>query len=97
MVIFLTLCLAFIFWVNICQAYRSCEESYRLTQTGNLNVPKEKTDEYCNGPCLTETHLVLNCIDNIFKNFVFYNKATIQDVRDTVQAACSYGPQRGNG
>ncbi|KAH8496383.1 hypothetical protein H0E87_019221 [Populus deltoides] len=43
-----------------------------------------------------ETHLVLNCIQNIMKNFVFYNKATIVDVRYTIKAGCSYGPERGN-
>lgn len=25
----------------------------------------------------------------------FYNKATIEDVRDTIKAGCSYGPERG--
>ncbi|XP_059434963.1 uncharacterized protein LOC132167933 [Corylus avellana] len=76
--------------------YSSCEESYRLSQRGNLNVPLQSTDEYCGGPCLTETNLVLDCIDNIFTNFLFYNKATIQDVRDTIAAACGHGPERGN-
>lgn len=83
-------------YFGISQIYRSCEESYRLSESGNLNVPKDKTEEYCNGPCLTETHLVVNCIDNILRNFLFYNKATIQDVRDTIQAGCGYGPERGN-
>lgn len=55
----------------------------------------EHVDPYCNGPCLSETHLVLNCIENIMKNFVFYNKATIVDVRYTIKAGCSYGPERG--
>nr|XP_023875689.1 uncharacterized protein LOC111988153 isoform X1 [Quercus suber] len=76
--------------------YSSCEESLRLSESGKLNVPPQKIDEYCNGPCLTETNLVLNCIENIFLNFKFYNKATIQDVRDTVKAACGNGPERGN-
>ncbi|XP_057958217.1 uncharacterized protein LOC131151058 [Malania oleifera] len=76
--------------------YGSCEESYRLTQSGNLNVPQEYTDEYCGGPCLTETNLLLNCIDNVFSNFEFYNKATVQAIRDTVQAGCSYSAQRGD-
>ena len=78
------------------QIYSSCEESYRLSQSGNLNVPPEKTDVFCEGPCLSETNLVLNCLDNIFSNFIFYNRATIKDVKDTVEAACGYGPQRGN-
>ncbi|KAG8480881.1 hypothetical protein CXB51_025586 [Gossypium anomalum] len=73
-----------------------CEESSRLSASGNLDVPPEYTDEYCSGPCLSETHLVLNCIENIMKNFVFYNKATIHDIRDTIKAGCSYGPERGN-
>ncbi|KAL4386073.1 hypothetical protein GQ457_09G024160 [Hibiscus cannabinus] len=76
--------------------YSSCEESYRLTASGNLDVPFEYTDEYCVGPCLSETQLVLNCIENIMKHFLFYNRATIQDIRDTIHAGCSYGPERGH-
>ncbi|XP_022930500.1 uncharacterized protein LOC111436937 [Cucurbita moschata] len=76
--------------------YSACEESYRLKASGNVEVPLEKTEEYCSGPCLGETHLVLDCIDGIFSNFLFYNKATLQDVRDTIHAGCGYGPQRGN-
>lgn len=78
------------------QVYSSCEESQRLSESGKLNVPPQNTDEYCSGPCLTETNLVLNCIENILANFEFYNKATIQDVRDTVEAACGNGPERGS-
>ncbi|CAN6548305.1 unnamed protein product [Malus baccata var. baccata] len=75
--------------------YSSCEESYRLNEGGHLKVPAEKTDEYCNGPCLTETNLVLDCLENIMTNFLFYNKATIQDVRDTIHAGCGHGEERG--
>lgn len=80
---------------NKSQIYSSCEESYRLNERGNINVPPEYTDQYCNGPCLEETHLVLTCIGNILSNFFFYNKATIQDVRETLQAGCSYTSERG--
>ncbi|KAL3582007.1 hypothetical protein D5086_016339 [Populus alba] len=76
--------------------YSSCEVAYRLTETGKLNVPPEDANSYCSGPCLVETHLVLSCIENIMKHFVFYNKATIEDVRDTIKAGCGYGPERGN-
>ncbi|OVA16819.1 hypothetical protein BVC80_1543g280 [Macleaya cordata] len=76
--------------------YSSCEESYRLTQSGNINVPPEATDQYCDGACLTETHLVLSCIDNILTNFLFYNRATIHDIRATLKAGCSYSNERGN-
>ncbi|KAK6146218.1 hypothetical protein DH2020_020087 [Rehmannia glutinosa] len=76
--------------------YSSCDEAYRLTQNGELNVSPEYTDQYCNGPCLKETHLVLDCIDGILKHFVFYNKATLEDVRETIEVGCSYGPKRGD-
>ncbi|KAL9314898.1 hypothetical protein ACSQ67_020350 [Phaseolus vulgaris] len=76
--------------------YSRCEDSCRLNEKGNLNVPADKTDIFCQGPCLSETNLVLNCLNNVFSNFIFYNKATIHDIRDTVEAACGYGPQRGN-
>ncbi|RDX79583.1 hypothetical protein CR513_39979 [Mucuna pruriens] len=76
--------------------YRSCEESCRLNENGNLNVPTEKTDTFCEGPCLSETNLVLSCLDNVFSNFIFYNRATIQDIRETIEAGCGYGPDRGN-
>lgn len=58
-------------------------------------MPPEYADHYCNGACLSETYLVLNCIDNILSHFLFYNRATIRDVRETIKAACSYGPKRG--
>ncbi|KAK9139210.1 hypothetical protein Scep_008891 [Stephania cephalantha] len=75
--------------------YSRCEESYRLTRRGELNVPYAATDLYCNGPCLEETHLLLNCIDNIFSKFLFYNKAGIWDIRKTLTAACSDNSERG--
>lgn len=76
--------------------YSSCEQSYRLTESGNINVPPEHADLYCRGPCFSETNLVLNCIDNILSHFLFYNRASIEDVRETIKAGCSYGPERGN-
>ncbi|KAH7843216.1 hypothetical protein Vadar_013981 [Vaccinium darrowii] len=76
--------------------YSSCEESYRLTESGELHVPPEYTEQYCNGPCITETHLVLNCVGDIMTHFEFYNKATIQEVSETIKEGCGYGSQRGN-
>ncbi|KAL1831696.1 hypothetical protein ACET3Z_001347 [Daucus carota] len=76
--------------------YSSCEKSYRLTESGNINVPPGYTDQYCHGSCLSETNLVLNCIDNILSHFLFYNRASIYDLRATIKAGCSYGPHRGN-
>ncbi|XP_071727176.1 uncharacterized protein [Rutidosis leptorrhynchoides] len=76
--------------------YSSCEESYRLTESGQIHVPPEYTDEYCNGPCIQETHLVLNCVDDIISHYLFYNHATIKDVKETIKTGCSYGPHRGD-
>lgn len=59
-------------------------------------MPPEYTDQYCNGPCVYETDLVLKCIEGLLLEFKFYNKATIRDVRDTIKSGCSYGPERGN-
>lgn len=76
--------------------YSSCEEAYRLTQSGNLNVPLEYTDQYCGGPCLSETHHVLDCINGVLSHFLFYNQATVRDVEETIKEGCSYGPKRGD-
>ncbi|XP_022849013.1 uncharacterized protein LOC111371326 [Olea europaea var. sylvestris] len=76
--------------------YSSCDEAYRLGQSGELNVPPEYTDQYCKGPCLTETHHVLDCLDGIVKHFIFYNKAALSAVRESIKTGCSYGPKRGD-
>ncbi|XP_027364501.1 uncharacterized protein LOC113871603 [Abrus precatorius] len=76
--------------------YVGCNEAYRLNPSGNINIPPDATDFFCSGPCLTETQLVLNCIDNILSNFIFYNKATVQQMRYALNAGCSYSRQRGN-
>nr|GMC99160.1 uncharacterized protein LOC109175367 isoform X1 [Ipomoea batatas]GMD10982.1 uncharacterized protein LOC109175367 isoform X1 [Ipomoea batatas]GMD73947.1 uncharacterized protein LOC109175367 isoform X1 [Ipomoea batatas]GMD76569.1 uncharacterized protein LOC109175367 isoform X1 [Ipomoea batatas]GME08072.1 uncharacterized protein LOC109175367 isoform X1 [Ipomoea batatas] len=76
--------------------YSSCEEAYRLSASGELHVPPDCTDEFCNGACLKETDLILHCIETVLSDFEFYNKATINDVRHTIKEGCSYGPNRGN-
>ncbi|XP_024926112.2 uncharacterized protein LOC107411746 [Ziziphus jujuba] len=75
--------------------YAGCDEAYRLNEGGNINVPPEALNLFCNGPCLTETELVLKCIDSMFSNFMFYNKATVHDIRDGLRSGCSYTRQRG--
>ncbi|XP_019058650.1 PREDICTED: OTU domain-containing protein 5-A isoform X1 [Tarenaya hassleriana] len=76
--------------------YSRCEEKWRLTAIGELNIPRTYTDNFCGGPCLEETHLALNCIENILHNFRFFNKATTRDIRNTLKAGCSFGPERGD-
>lgn len=77
------------------QIYSSCEEAYRLTATGEIHVPPDCTNDFCNGACLKETNLILNCVEGVLSDFEFYNKATINDVRHTIKEGCSYGPNRG--
>ncbi|KAK1435891.1 hypothetical protein QVD17_01663 [Tagetes erecta] len=78
------------------KVYSECEESYRLTESGDLHVPPDYIEQYCSGPCLKETDLVLKCINNVFSNFLFKNRASILNVKDAIKAGCSYGPSRGN-
>lgn len=77
------------------QIYSSCDEAHRLTQSGELNVPPEYADEYCEGPCLSETKHVLDCMGGILKGFVFYNRATLNNLRDTIESGCGSGPKKG--
>ncbi|AES61458.2 hypothetical protein MtrunA17_Chr1g0192611 [Medicago truncatula] len=76
--------------------YAGCDDAYRLNPSGNIRVPPEATDFFCSGPCLIETQLVLECIDNMLSNFIFYNKATVQQMRYALNSGCSYSRQRGN-
>ncbi|XP_068661398.1 uncharacterized protein [Aristolochia californica] len=76
--------------------YQRCQEDYRLTVDGNINVPPEAVDAYCTGPCIDETRLVLNCVDGILSNFIFDNGASTRAVRSTIIAACSDSSERGN-
>ncbi|KAL8249693.1 hypothetical protein R6Q59_006561 [Mikania micrantha] len=76
--------------------YSECEESYRLTESGDLHIPPDYTDQYCGGPCVKETNLALNCISGLVNNFIFYNHATITNVKEAIKAGCSFGPSRGN-
>lgn len=95
----------FFFFFNCCclqvgldgmQIYSGCDEAYRLTQSGNLNVPPEATELFCNGPCLAETRLALSCINDVISDFLFYNKATVRDINYALSAGCSSTRQRGN-
>jgi hypothetical protein len=62
------------------QIYSGCDEAYRLTQSGNLNVPPEATELFC----------------DVISDFLFYNKATVRDITYALSAGCSSTRQRGN-
>ncbi|KAK9735662.1 hypothetical protein RND81_04G218300 [Saponaria officinalis] len=81
---------------NANNIYKRCNEPYRLTQSGYINVPFTATNQFCYGPCLSETHLVLDCVDHSLSTFVFYNKATLNTIRSTLQSACGHSHDRGN-
>ncbi|KAG6646731.1 hypothetical protein CIPAW_07G028300 [Carya illinoinensis] len=89
-------CVSIISFLYVAQIYIGCNEAYRLNPSGNIDVPPVAADLFCNGPCLAETQEVLNCIDKLFSNFMFHNKATIPSVRYALDAGCSYTSQRGN-
>ncbi|KAF8100607.1 hypothetical protein N665_0220s0011 [Sinapis alba] len=76
--------------------YRGCNEAFRLNQGGEFKVPPEETDSFCNGPCTAETELVLECINSVMSDFVFYNRATPRDIRNTLRGGCSNSFTRGN-
>ncbi|CAH8298812.1 unnamed protein product [Eruca vesicaria subsp. sativa] len=75
--------------------YKECEDAWRLTLNGDLNIPVARTEEFCEGPCFSETHLALNCIGEIVHHFRFFNRATVYNIRETLKSGCSYGPERG--
>ncbi|MQL84822.1 hypothetical protein Taro_017347 [Colocasia esculenta] len=81
---------------NNATVYKNCDDQFRLTPGGVLNVSRNATDAFCSGPCKAETQLVLRCIDQILSNFQFYNGATIQAVNTTLILACGNGPRRGD-
>ncbi|KAI9099165.1 hypothetical protein K1719_024932 [Acacia pycnantha] len=73
--------------------YVGCDQPYRLNPSGDINVPPEVTDFFCSGPCLRETQLVLNCINNMLSNFLFYNKASVQQMRYALIAGCNFAKE----
>ncbi|XP_042380404.1 uncharacterized protein LOC121972843 [Zingiber officinale] len=76
--------------------YSNCQESYRLSAAGTFNVPLEATDDFCGGPCLYETKLLLSCVDHILYNFRFYNGASVGVVKYTLDEGCGHTSKRGD-
>lgn len=76
--------------------YNGCNVAYRLNQSGNINVPLAATNEFCQGPCLSGSKQLLDCIDNMFSSFVFYNKASVGQIREVINQGCSYTNRRGH-
>jgi len=63
---------------------------------GAFHVQRNEVDEYCGGPCLEETQLALQCVEEVAaESFKFSNGASVLAVKQALGAGCSYGPDRG--
>ena len=78
------------------QIYSQCAEEFRLNVEGAFHVQRNEVDEYCGGPCLEETQLALQCVEEVAaQSFKFSNGASVLAVKQALGAGCSYGPDRG--
>ncbi|XP_062181097.1 uncharacterized protein LOC133885402 [Phragmites australis] len=76
--------------------YHMCAEEFRLNAEGAFHVQKEEVDGYCGGPCLEETKLALQCVEEVAaESFRFSNGASVLAVKQALDTGCSYGPDRG--
>ncbi|ONM63103.1 uncharacterized protein [Zea mays] len=76
--------------------YSQCAEEFRLNAEGAFHVQRNEVDEYCGGPCLEETNLALECVEEVAaESFRFSNGASVLAVRQALGTGCSYGPDRG--
>ncbi|WOL00297.1 hypothetical protein Cni_G09010 [Canna indica] len=76
--------------------YVRCQEAYRLSAEGEISVPPQAAEDFCGGPCLVETRLVLDCVERMLHGFEFYNGASVLDVRFSLATACSHTNSRGD-
>ncbi|KAK1317375.1 hypothetical protein QJS10_CPA05g00269 [Acorus calamus] len=65
--------------------YNDCGKAIRSSINGTVNG----TVVICSKSCLAEAFLILDCVDQILSNFVFYNNMTIPAVKATFKAACN--------
>ncbi|XP_062231184.1 uncharacterized protein LOC133928740 [Phragmites australis] len=76
--------------------YDKCAEDFRLNAKGAFHVQKKSVDEYCGGPCLEETKLALQCVEEVAaESFRFSNGASVLAVKQALGTGCSDGPDRG--
>ncbi|KAK9283968.1 hypothetical protein L1049_012226 [Liquidambar formosana] len=70
----------------------SCQDKYQLTEEGWVNVTLADTEEYCKwGGCAQHSRAVLMCLHLVKHDFRFIDKATVQDVNNTITQGCSSG------
>ncbi|KAJ3676089.1 hypothetical protein LUZ60_003501 [Juncus effusus] len=77
--------------------YRECEEEYRLSREGYLHVPRDRTEEFCEGPCHDETEEVLRCIKEKSEDFRFVSGASVNDIKEAIECGCGEGESERKG
>jgi len=76
--------------------YSQCAAEFRLNVEGAFHVQRNEVDQYCGGPCLEETQLALQCVEEVAtQSFKFSNGASVLAVKQALGTGCSYGPDRG--
>uniref|UniRef100_A0A0D9WFH7 DUF7731 domain-containing protein n=1 Tax=Leersia perrieri TaxID=77586 RepID=A0A0D9WFH7_9ORYZ len=76
--------------------YSECNEEMRLGVEGAFHVGKERVEEYCGGPCLMETKMALQCVEEVAHDgFRFYSGASLPAVKAALDTGCGYTPERG--
>ncbi|PAN20142.1 hypothetical protein PAHAL_3G316800 [Panicum hallii] len=76
--------------------YGQCAAELRLNAEGAFHVQRNEVDEYCGGPCMEETKLALQCVEEVAaQSFRFSNGASVLAVRQALGTGCGYGPDRG--
>lgn len=58
-------------------------------------MPTGAADVFCEGPCLVETKLALDCVERTLHGFIFLNGASVVDVRFALDVGCGHTSRRG--
>ncbi|XP_019168477.1 PREDICTED: uncharacterized protein LOC109164142 [Ipomoea nil] len=70
------------------KANTTCIPKYVLSMKGWLNVTKNEGPGFCSSKCVKETRNVLHCISHTKRDFWFANKATVNDINQTIIDGC---------
>ncbi|KAG9158381.1 hypothetical protein Leryth_013134 [Lithospermum erythrorhizon] len=66
-----------------------CPWKYTLNLSGSLDVADSDADDFCKSGCMNHTRAVLDCIDDVKRDFWFANKASVKDLNDVVNSRCN--------
>ncbi|PWA74202.1 hypothetical protein CTI12_AA254500 [Artemisia annua] len=68
-----------------------CPGNLTLSTDGWLNISSSETQQFCQGPCKQHTLDVLKCVWYVKHDYKFDNKATIQNINETINNGCEHG------